>query len=240
MKLIKYLFVMIFSIVLIVVLGIQALYFYKVSELDLEKVLVASEYPQGALDALWVSLGESTEQKIYPIGALEYSFKLATLVSSSDISSYKQVFAPGYLLSSHVAKSFVVGKTDGNTDWHLSNIMSSIWVSNNYTAEEALNYQLEKLYFGYNKFGLESAATFYFGKAPSDLNEMELVTLIAITKGPSIFSPYCSPVRLEEWGREITKGLKIYEPNKYKLSTYKVPDSFIENGIKCHLTNASK
>lgn len=234
MKFIKYLFAMIFSIAFLVVLSIQGIYVYKVSALNLDKTISSSEYSQEALDTLWVSMGERNKQKIDSIGPMEFLIRILALVSSEDAGNYKQAFPSGFLLASHVAKNFVIGKTYGNTDWHLSNVVSSIWVSKNYSAKEALNYQLSRLNFGYGKTGLESAATFYFGKAPSDLNEIELITLVMIAKAPSSFSPYCQPGRLEKGGKELAKSLVIYNPSRYSSITFKVPDSVVDNGVICH------
>lgn len=67
-------------------------------------------------------------------------------------------------------------------------------IERNYTKDEILTMYLNRVWFGYQEYGIKAASEFYFGK--SDLNELdlwEIATLAAIPKGPSAYNPSGNP-----------------------------------------------
>ncbi len=62
-----------------------------------------------------------------------------------------------------------------------------------YSKEEILEKYLNTIYFGHNCFGITSAARFYFGKMPSELSLDESALLAGLVKSPNNYSPFKNP-----------------------------------------------
>lgn len=61
--------------------------------------------------------------------------------------------------------------------------------------EEILWIYLNQIYFGHQRYGIEEAARFHFGKSVSDLNVGEAAALAALPKSPDELSPRRNPDR---------------------------------------------
>ena len=62
-----------------------------------------------------------------------------------------------------------------------------------YSKEEILEKYLSVIYFGHNCFGLRSAANFYFGKSPEELDLADSAILAGLVKSPNNYSPFKNP-----------------------------------------------
>ncbi|MBK3495683.1 PBP1A family penicillin-binding protein [Viridibacillus sp. YIM B01967] len=58
-----------------------------------------------------------------------------------------------------------------------------------YDKDTILEGYLNTVYFGHGMYGVEAASRFYFAKAAKDLTLPEAAMLVAIPKGPSVYSP---------------------------------------------------
>ena len=67
-----------------------------------------------------------------------------------------------------------------------------------YSKEEILEKYLSVIYFGHNCFGLRSAANFYFGKSPEDLDLADSAILAGLVKSPNNYSPFKNPQRCKK------------------------------------------
>ena len=63
----------------------------------------------------------------------------------------------------------------------------------NYTKEEIVAMYLNTVEYGSNAFGIKSAATTFFGKAPSELNLQEAAVLVGVVNAPTRYSPVRNP-----------------------------------------------
>ncbi len=59
--------------------------------------------------------------------------------------------------------------------------------------DNIMEWYLNTVYFGKLKYGVKSAAMYYFGKELSELTTAESASLIAITNNPSLYNPYTRP-----------------------------------------------
>lgn len=64
-----------------------------------------------------------------------------------------------------------------------------------YTKDEILEKYLNQINFGQGRYGVATASKYYFDKDISELSLTECALLIAIPKGPEVFSPYKYPER---------------------------------------------
>lgn len=66
----------------------------------------------------------------------------------------------------------------------------AIQIENRYSKEEILEMYLNFVYFGRGAYGIETAATEYFGKTAAELSLAEAATLIGVLKAPSKYAPH--------------------------------------------------
>ena len=69
----------------------------------------------------------------------------------------------------------------------------SVQLESRYTKPEILAMYLNTVDFGYNSFGIKSAARTYFNKSVGDLNLQESAVLVGILKGVTLYSPVRNP-----------------------------------------------
>ncbi len=62
-----------------------------------------------------------------------------------------------------------------------------------HSKEEILEKYLSVIYFGHSCFGLRSAAEFYFGKSPQELDIAQSAILAGLVKSPNNYSPFKNP-----------------------------------------------
>ncbi len=60
----------------------------------------------------------------------------------------------------------------------------------NYSKKEILSLYLNSIYFGHSAFGIEEAASYYFGKSAETLTPAESATLAALVRSPNRYSPF--------------------------------------------------
>ncbi len=62
-----------------------------------------------------------------------------------------------------------------------------------YSKKEILEKYLNSIYFGHSCFGIHSAADFYFGKTPEELDLADSAILAGLVKSPNYYSPFKNP-----------------------------------------------
>ena len=85
----------------------------------------------------------------------------------------------------------------------------AIQIERTYAKEEILNMYLNLIYLGEGAHGVESAAYTYFHKHAKDLTLGESAMLAAMTKSPSLLSPYKNPGKATDRKNIVLK--KMYE-----------------------------
>lgn len=77
----------------------------------------------------------------------------------------------------------------------LKEIMLALRIERTYTKDEILERYLNQVNFGQGRYGVATAARYYFNKDISDLTLSESALLIALPKSPEYLSPYRYPER---------------------------------------------
>ncbi|RYG93887.1 MAG: penicillin-binding protein, partial [Alphaproteobacteria bacterium] len=65
----------------------------------------------------------------------------------------------------------------------------AIWLEQTYTKDEILELYLNRVYFGYEKYGIEAASQYYFGKSAKNLSLSEVAILAGSLQAPSRLNP---------------------------------------------------
>ena len=69
----------------------------------------------------------------------------------------------------------------------------ALWLERNYTKDEILELYLNRVNFGHEKYGIEAAAQFYFGKSARNLSLSEAAILAGSLQAPSRLNPKGKP-----------------------------------------------
>ena len=84
----------------------------------------------------------------------------------------------------------------------------AIQIERTYSKDEILNMYLNLIYLGEGAYGVEAAANTYFHKKAKDLTIEESAMLAALTKSPSILSPYKNEARALERRNLVLSKMK--------------------------------
>ena len=71
--------------------------------------------------------------------------------------------------------------------------ITAIKLEHNYTKEEIAAMYLNTVEYGSNAYGIKSAASTFFGKAPNELNVQEAAMLVGVVNAPTRYSPVRNP-----------------------------------------------
>lgn len=71
--------------------------------------------------------------------------------------------------------------------------ITAVRIEERYTKEEIISMYFNTVEFGGNSFGISSASKTFFGKKPSELNELEAAMLVGMLKAPTRYSPVRNP-----------------------------------------------
>lgn len=77
----------------------------------------------------------------------------------------------------------------------LKEIVLAIRLERAYTKDEILEKYLNQINFGRGRYGVATAARYYFAKEVSDLSLPECALMVALAKSPEVYSPYRHPER---------------------------------------------
>lgn len=72
----------------------------------------------------------------------------------------------------------------------LKEIALAVQIERAYTKDEILEKYLNQINFGQGRYGVETAAHYYFGKDTRDLSLSQCAMLVALAKSPEIYNPY--------------------------------------------------
>ncbi len=100
----------------------------------------------------------------------------------------------------------------------LSEMMIALNIESNYTKTEILEGYLNSIYFDHGIYGIEDAAIYYFAKSAKELTLLEAVSLTAIPKGPTIYSPINNPNNNKE-RRELILS-EMYQDGFITITEY--------------------
>ena len=93
----------------------------------------------------------------------------------------------GSTVTQQIAKH-LIGRFERTFDRKLVEAFLALRIEYHYSKTEILDLYLNRIYFGKGYFGLEAAATGYFGKHARDLSVSECAALAAIIKAPNTYS----------------------------------------------------
>ncbi|MBL0848681.1 MAG: penicillin-binding protein 1A [Candidatus Liberibacter ctenarytainae] len=92
-------------------------------------------------------------------------------------------------ITQQVAKNFLLSSNQ-TMDRKIKEIILAFRLEKTYSKEKILEFYLNEVFFGFNSYGVASAALTYFDKSVSELTIEEAAYLAALLKGPSNYNPF--------------------------------------------------
>ncbi|MDR0560759.1 MAG: transglycosylase domain-containing protein [Prevotellaceae bacterium] len=105
--------------------------------------------------------------------------------------------------------------------------VTAVKLERNYTKEEIITMYFNTIPFGYNSYGIRTAAQIYFNKLPSELNVEESALMVGLLNAPSLYNPKRNP-ELSKQRRDLVLG----QMQKYGYLTRREHDSLIKLPVK--------
>ena len=101
-------------------------------------------------------------------------------------------------ITQQLVKTYVLKSSERSAKRKIQEMYLALRLEKMLTKEEILWIYLNQIYFGHNRYGIEEAARFYFGKSVSDLDPGEAALLASLPKGPEEISPRRNPQRAKD------------------------------------------
>lgn len=104
----------------------------------------------------------------------------------------------------------LTGDDEGTIKRKVTEIFRALEFEKKYSKEEILELYLNRIYLGNGKYGVQTAAQYYFGKNVEDLTVAECACIIGITNNPSMYAP----MRTDSQNHHILRDAQHVENNK--------------------------
>lgn len=168
------------------------------------------EYPQDVLDLI-VKIEDKRFYNHLGFDVVRLSKAIIKNIQSMEIqegaSSISQQLAKNLFLSNKQTLSR-----------KLQELFYAVQMEMQYSKEEILEGYCNTLYFGHGIFGFFKASEFYYGIPLEDCSQAQIIALIGIINGPSIYSPYINLNACLDRKDLLVKFL--YQENALSLNDY--------------------
>jgi penicillin-binding protein 1A len=117
-----------------------------------------------------------------------------------------RVSCGGSTITQQVVKTFLLPN-----DWRVKRKVKELWLAprleKQLTKDEILFLYLNQIYFGHQRYGVEEAARFYFGKSVRDVSLGEAAVLAGLVQSPMRLSPVRHPEAAKERQRYVLRRM---------------------------------
>jgi len=100
----------------------------------------------------------------------------------------------GSTLTQQLARSLFL-KPEKTIRRKLQEMLLALQIEKSFTKNEILTFYVNQVYMGHGRYGIETAARYYFGKPAKDLTLAEAALLAGLVQRPEAYSPQRSPDR---------------------------------------------
>ena len=110
----------------------------------------------------------------------------------------------------HLARSIACTQPHGSMlKWHLQVLRLDNAINRKFGQEELLTIYLNRIYLGFDVYGIENGARRYFGKPAAQLTLNETAVLVGMIRAPRVYSPIAHPDRAAQRRNSILDGMVV-------------------------------
>ena len=106
----------------------------------------------------------------------------------------RQIVEGGSTITQQLSKALFLTR-ERTIERKIKELLLSIQLEKDYTKEEILQLYLNQVYFGQGAYGVQEAASIYFGKDIEELNLAESALLAGLPRAPNRYSPFVDVAR---------------------------------------------
>ena len=208
------LFKLIFIIIIITFLGIVAIFFYIAKDLPDPKNVLKEEFSESTkiydrsgkillyeisgkekrtwvdIETLPIYIKQATitaeDQNFYHHFGVDFRAIIRSAIKNISTLSFSQ---GGSTITQQFIKNSLL-TPEKSIKRKIKEVVLAIELEFKYSKDEILEFYLNKITYGSNIYGVESAAQVFFGKKAKDLTIAESATIAALPQQPSYLSPY--------------------------------------------------
>lgn len=114
-----------------------------------------------------------------------------TAAACLNVLTGKNVFG-GSTITQQLIKN-LTNDRDVTVKRKVTEICRAIMLEKRYSKDEILEWYMNIIYFGHGRYGIGSAAEYYYGKTVPELSLAEMCSIAGITNNPSKYDPYVYP-----------------------------------------------
>ena len=127
-------------------------------------------------------------------GGVDYMALMAALVESVEEGRFARGSST---ITMQLAKSYLPSK-EKNLERKISEIFLAAQIEEVFSKQEIIEFYLNRIYFGHDRYGIREAAQFYYAKPVSELNLEEGAMIAGLPQAPSLNNPIQSMQRAQE------------------------------------------
>lgn len=167
------------------------------------KIIPLGEMPNNLLQALLTR---------EDLGFFEhFGFSFRNLIRASVNIFTGSYYSGGSTLTQQLSKIMYTDQAYRSLRRKLEEVFYSLQLEKKLSKQEILEQYLNKMYFGYGNYGVQTASEYYFNKPASDMSVAESVMLVIQLANPSYYTPLRFAERAKAMQKEILN--KMVENN---------------------------
>lgn len=172
----------------------------------------------------------SEDRNFYRHNGLNYKRMLKAVYKNVTSRSFKEgasTISQQLIKNTHLSNDKTIKRK-------LKEIKLTKQLERRYDKDRILEMYLNTIYFGHNRFGLQSAANFYFNKPASELTLAESATIVGLLTSPNNYSPFKNPAKSVARRNTVLKNMYDcgYIDNETYTATKELPLVVAEKGAK--------
>ncbi len=113
-------------------------------------------------------------------------------------------------ITQQLVRNLILHSTAQTVKRKVQEMILSLRIESAMTKDEILYLYLNQIDFGHQRFGVEEAARFYFGKGIADVTAGEAALLSSLPKGPSEIDPWRHPERAKDRQKYVLSQMVRY------------------------------
>ncbi len=158
-------------------------------------------------DVMIHAITDAEDAQFFEHSGLNYVGMLRALINNLRPGAHLQ---GGSTITQQLVKTYVLETNERTIKRKVQEVILARRLESQLTKDEILTLYLNQIYFGHQRYGVEEAARFFFGKSISDVNAGEAALLASLPKGPEEISPLRHPERAKDRQRYVLSQMLRY------------------------------
>ena len=159
-------------------------------------------------DVMLHAIVDAEDAQFFEHKGLNYVGMLRALLNNLRPGAHLQ---GGSTITQQLVKTYLLKTNERTVKRKVQEVILARRLETQLSKDEIISIYLNQIYFGHQRYGVEEAARFFFGKSISDVNPGEAALLASLPKGPEEISPLKHPERAKDRQRYVLSQMLRYE-----------------------------